>query len=732
MNIFLHNINLDSLTEDSWRKLKGYALEYGTLFRGYSGFYRYVCMGNSEISFRMSPVAWEGNKAVDFVCAGYDANFRSSTFWYCKVAACHEEKNGDIYADVLPEKMQKGGNLSVRLIHADVLPSISPGDILCMQMVCFSKRAAYTTPLEIAAERNNSLSLCPLVGTIIPSPESVEGEDAEADGEKLVSFTAGIVAVRFQASRKMDLYGEDTVVSVTVETSCGRIVVVHRLEGLSERERALIQPGNIVRVQGWLSADVAVGEYQGGAIFDLTHDLRLLADCIRKRKHARARGIFSNDCRYYVRGKLRAEGPAAIVAALDAAGKYFEESGCEPDVVFGEMRLPANTGGADYGHGEKCLIVLTPEGKAHSVLFAKTDAQGKICRLSARDTFGAGVGIVCSDSYRKWCRGLTEPYDIGNRQSRSDNESEDFFAAEAAAGRLEGDRASFLGEPFFSFGDMWDIIAPDIEDVIAPDIDDCIARYLRLAKLYGEFGVAESGAEARYLDYPESGAPVRARMAVIDAGDGVQLETAYPVFAGYPARAHIVARYDWDNGVCGFLSLSVSEGSSLNFFVPSYGVSRRQCVPGSSVAVVISGLAVRFEKIRQAFFAAEHDSRREKFLEENPGKAVADFDVPVDRMELSVTAFPTGATCWYCIVAPVREVTEVQFDGRMFYQILLPIGRTASKEDVLAYIYAEKRANRDFDPVAGDLIQCLTWLCADPVPQGRGPKVAATKGDSSS
>ena len=272
MNRFLHNINLDSLTEDSWRKLKGYALEYGTLFRGYAAFYRYVCMGNSEISFRMSPVAWEGNKAVDFVCAGYDANFRSSTFWYCKVAACHEEKNGDIYADVLP--------------------SISPGDILCMQMVCFSKRAAYTTPLEIAAERNTSLSLCPLVGTIIPSPESVEGEAAEADGEKLVSFTAGIVAVRFQASGKMELYGEDTVVSVTVETSCGRIAVVHRLEGLSERERALIQPGNIVHVQGWLSADVAVGEYQGGAIFDLMHDLRLLADCIRKKNMPEPEAFF--------------------------------------------------------------------------------------------------------------------------------------------------------------------------------------------------------------------------------------------------------------------------------------------------------------------------------------------------------------------------------------------------------------------------------------------------------
>ena len=49
---------------------------------------------------------------------------------------------------------------------------------------------------------------------------------------------------------------------------------------------------------------------------------------------------------------------------------------------------------------------------------------------------------------------------------------------------------------------------------------------------------------------------------------------------------------------------------------------------------------------------------------------------------------------------------------------LLTIARTAPEEDVLAYIYAEKLTNREFDPAAGDLIQCLAWLCADPVPQG--------------
>ena len=160
---------------------------------------------------------------------------------------------------------------------------------------------------------------------------------------------------------------------------------------------------------------------------------------------------------------------------------------------------------------------------------------------------------------------------------RNNDESKDFFVAEAAAGRLEGDASAFCGRPFLSFGDMW--------DVLAPDIDDRIARYLQLAKLCGNFRAAGSGASACYPDYPECGALVGVRMAAVDNGENAELETVYPVFVGYPARADIVARYDWDNGLCGFVSVSVPEGPSLDFFVPSYGMSRGLCVPGSRVGI---------------------------------------------------------------------------------------------------------------------------------------------------
>ena len=180
---------------------------------------------------------------------------------------------------------------------------------------------------------------------------------------------------------------------------------------------------------------------------------------------------------------------------------------------------------------------------------------------------------------------------------RNNDESKDFFVAEAAAGRLEGDASAFCGRPFFSFGDMW--------DVLAPDIDDRIARYLQLAKLCGNFRAAGSGASACYLDYPECGALVGVRMAAVDNGENAELETVYPVFVGYPARADIVARYDWDNGLCGFVSVSVPEGPSLDFFVPSYGMSRGLCVPGSRVGIAVSGLAIKLGKITSHFIILE-------------------------------------------------------------------------------------------------------------------------------
>lgn len=102
-----------------------------------------------------------------------------------------------------------------------------------------------------------------------------------------------------------------------------------------------------------------------------------------------------------------------------------------------------------------------------------------------------------------------------------------------------------------------------------------------------------------------------------------------------------------------------------------------------------------------------------RFLEENSDKTAADFKAPVVRLDGCVGTFPTGTTCFYSILAPVRELAEIHFDGRTFYRLLMPIARTASEEEILAYVYANKGQDGAFRPALGELVQCCVWLCAD-------------------
>lgn len=151
---------------------------------------------------------------------------------------------------------------------------------------------------------------------------------------------------------------------------------------------------------------------------------------------------------------------------------------------------------------------------------------------------------------------VTDPPREGNGESaRKTN----FFESENVVGQLHGEASSFSGKPFFSFGDMWDVVAPNITDELP--------RYLELAKMAYEFRTTDSHAQACYLDFPDGNSPVIARMVVTRKAENATLVVAYPVFAGYPATAELSARFDWDNGVCGFISTLIGEGHWISLFL---------------------------------------------------------------------------------------------------------------------------------------------------------------------
>lgn len=289
MNVFLHNVGLDFLQESDFRILENLAQNSGIIFNGYHGYYKYLCLGNSEISFRMKPVKWDGNTAVEFVCDGYDVGFRSDTFWRGLVSAVHDIQGdeGGVCIDVMADTSEKGWYVPVTLMHADVLPSIAYNDEIVMQVVCFPKKITY---FESAQDEKEPLSFIirPIAGTIIPYSRIARKfiDNEESRDPRMVIFSARISHVRYHQPESARFAPKVPIVCVTVQTTNGPLDIAHVLNDLSERQQSLIKPGNDVQVLGWFSVDVALGEYQGGAIFDQHHNLRLPADCIRKRVHS--------------------------------------------------------------------------------------------------------------------------------------------------------------------------------------------------------------------------------------------------------------------------------------------------------------------------------------------------------------------------------------------------------------------------------------------------------------
>ena len=86
-------------------------------------------------------------------------------------------------------------------------------------------------------------------------------------------------------------------------------------------------------------------------------------------------------------------------------------------------------------------------------------------------------------------------------------------------------------------------------------------------------------------------------------------------------------------------------------------------------------------------------------------------------MNGAVIRFPTETTTWYSLIAPVKSVEEVVFEGKSIYRLLLPILRATEDEEIMAYVYISKGNCADYVPTEGDDVEAVIWLCADLVYQ---------------
>lgn len=211
--------------------------------------------------------------------------------------------------------------------------------------------------------------------------------------------------------------------------------------------------------------------------------------------------------------------------------------------------------------------------------------------------------------------------------------SEDYF---------EANRNLVRGEPFFGFGELWEQLAPDIEKQIRKFIDE--------GEYFGKFKCPGDGEEGIYIDYPDLGAPVKARIVIAQEKGQYTLASAYPAGAGLARELKIDATFDGADGLYGIVEASADEGPTLNFFVPDYETSRESLTPGERNTLKISGFGLNAKNDDAPPPAIEsgsfYESQLAEFLKDNPDKTAADFTAREIIMDKCVISLPEETTCW--------------------------------------------------------------------------------------
>lgn len=168
--------------------------------------------------------------------------------------------------------------------------------------------------------------------------------------------------------------GEETFpayINTVIGTQFGDLEIVHTREQVDESERDNICIGSEVVGSFVLCGDVALNEYGDGAVFDEEHDLLLIRDVIENGNARRLFGTLDENAVYLSKTTQKTfNGKNEIIERFqylfDNCEEGFSAALAETYVDFEE---------------KLSLLIVKNESKDESLLFIKTDDNGKIIEI---------------------------------------------------------------------------------------------------------------------------------------------------------------------------------------------------------------------------------------------------------------------------------------------------------------------------------------------------------------
>lgn len=279
------------------------------------------------------------------------------------------------------------GLLPVDLITADVLPSYMEEDQVAVQIIgllleinYYANEEDYEAAQPTDKDGKKWMAAC---GSLLPLQflinHQVERGEQEADdvSDAYVHFAATVTEIY---TGVFELNGEKNVTFLrcNVDTKYGPLELEHTIEQVPEQQRRNIKVGSIVSGVCVLSGDVAIYEYEKGAVKDLQHDLMLLRYTFTKGDPERLRSVLMADAVY----------------ETDTSGESFRGVDCiiERLKVVQEARkdeysaylatLTKTDEEHEYPAGTRCIALSTDEGEHYeSIAFIDVNQDGKIERI---------------------------------------------------------------------------------------------------------------------------------------------------------------------------------------------------------------------------------------------------------------------------------------------------------------------------------------------------------------
>ena len=298
--------------EENFNIVLLYVVEYGKVFRGYRGFYLYHHLGYAEFILHILPTDELNEKGEPKnVITGFSSHVMGDWFWHLKIGERGELKDEeDDEHDPLEicvffeddEKCQ----IPIHLVMADALPNYAPGEFVTLQVAAFTEDIHFYPDME--SFDNSTGSDMPFgrvsfgSGTIlnIGIDDSCFVNGVITSVDMLKSYDLDKKTIYFQR--------------VVVKTSFGELPLYFRPDIVCETERIYIREGAYLSSTCVISADVCVNEYQGGAVYDREHCLRVFGDASDNLiRVERMNAVFSKDAIYRsVLGKCCLQGGEAI------------------------------------------------------------------------------------------------------------------------------------------------------------------------------------------------------------------------------------------------------------------------------------------------------------------------------------------------------------------------------------------------------------------------------------